>query len=80
MSAIQFSNEEKAEILTKIQKYLLDELDLPLEQFDAEFLLDFLSKELGPYFYNRAIYDAQSLLEKQMDNLHESLYLLEKSS
>ena len=32
--------------------------DLELEQFDAEFFVDFIAKELGPLFYNAGIEEA----------------------
>ena len=60
MSIVEFSKEEKVVITQKLQRYLADELALDIGAFDAEFLLDFLSKEVGCYFYNRGLYDAQT--------------------
>ena len=45
---------------------------------DAEFLLDFLSKELGPHYYNRGLYDAQAVMQKHIDAVVESIYEIEK--
>ena len=78
MSKIKFSKEE-IEILTKkIQLYFSEELDYEIGQFDAQFLLDFISEEIGPYYYNRGLYDAQSVLENRMESISEAIYDIEK--
>lgn len=78
MSEIKFSKEE-IEILTKkIQHYFSEELDYEIGQFDTQFLLDFISKEIGPYYYNRGLYDAQSILENRMESISEAIYDIEK--
>lgn len=78
MSEINFTKEEKEIIARKIQLYFSEELDQELGQFDAQFLLDFFSEEIGPYFYNRGLYDAQSILEKRMESISEAIYDIEK--
>jgi uncharacterized protein (DUF2164 family) len=78
MSEIEFSKEEKEIITRKIQLYFREELDLEIGQFDAQFLLDFFSEEIGPYFYNRGLYDAQSLLADRMESISEAIYDIEK--
>ena len=55
MSVVEFSKEEKALITQKLQRYVATELGFDMGSFDAEFLLDFVSKELGCYFYNRGL-------------------------
>lgn len=66
MSTIEFSSEQNNIIVQKIQNYFEKELDQELGQFDAEFLLDFFSKEVGAYYYNQGLQDAQAVLEKQL--------------
>jgi len=58
MAEIEFSKDEKEIITQKIQTYFSEELDQNIGQFDAQFLLDFFSEEISPYFYNRGLYDA----------------------
>ena len=77
-SAITFSIEEKSQLIPKIKLYLKDELDQEIGNFDAEFLLDFFSEEIGVYFYNRGIRDALEMLDARVDELKESIYVLEK--
>ena len=78
MSIVEFSKEEKVVITQKLQRYLADELALDIGAFDAEFLLDFLSKEVGCYFYNRGLYDAQTVLNEQVEGLSDAIIALEK--
>lgn len=80
MSTIEFSKDEKDIITRKIQLYFKDELEQDIGQFDAQFLLDFFAEEIGAYFYNRGLYDAQALLERKIDDLAESIYELEKTT
>ncbi len=60
MTNITFRKDEKALIVRKIQLYFSEELKQQIGQFDAEFLLDFVGQEIGSYFYNRGLYDAQA--------------------
>ncbi len=75
---IEFSKENKEEIILKIKTHFRDELNQEIGGFDAEFLLDFFVKEIGHYFYNQALTDVHALLEKQMDLMADTIYDLEK--
>lgn len=75
---IELTKENKEEIVLRIQSYFLDELKQEIRQFDAEFLLDFFSKEIGCYFYNQALTDVHALLEKHMESMADTIYDLEK--
>ncbi|NNH64910.1 DUF2164 domain-containing protein [Rhizobium laguerreae] len=77
MKKIEFSNEEKAEIVSRIRAYFGRELD-PIGALPAEFLLDFFAEEIGPYFYNRGLRDAQAALLQRMDDVAEDIHLLER--
>ncbi len=78
MSAIAFSKEEKESIVRKIQLYFREQLEQEIGSFDAQFLLDFFAEEIGAYFYNRGLYDAQAILEKRLESLAEAIFELEK--
>ncbi len=75
---IEFSKEEKAILAGKLKLYFAEELDQELGQFAAEFLLDFISEELGAYYYNRGLYDAQAMLSERIEAVAESIFELEK--
>ncbi len=78
MSNIEFSKDEKELIVHKIKRYFSEELDQEIGQFDAEFLLDFFSSQIGPYYYNRGLHDARAVLESRLENIDEALYEIEK--
>ncbi|MES9941147.1 MAG: DUF2164 domain-containing protein [Candidatus Thiodiazotropha sp. 6PLUC2] len=78
MPMIEFSKDEKELIVHKIKRYFSKEMDQEIGQFDAEFLLDFFSEKIGPYYYNRGLHDARAVLESRLENIDEALYEIEK--
>ena len=78
MPKVEFSKEEKEVIIRKIQLYFKKELDQEIGQFDAEFLMDFFSDEVGAYYYNRGLYDAQTILETRLESITEAIYEIDK--
>jgi len=78
MAVITFSQDEKATLVAKIQSYFHAELDQEIGQFEAEFLLDFFSQEVGPYYYNRGLYDAQAVLASRIEGITDAIYEIEK--
>ena len=73
-----FTREEKDAIVAKIQTWFEKELSQDIGQFDAEFLLDFFGDEVGKYFYNQGLNDAQAILLGRMDNIAEAFQNLKK--
>jgi len=80
MSKIEFSSEQRAAMIQKLQSYFDSELDQELEQFDAEFLLDFFSKEIGAHFYNRGLHDARAVFESRIESIDDEIYAIEKET
>ena len=78
MSIIEFSREEKQQLVPLVQQYLKDKLDCEAGSFDAEFLLDFFNEQVGAYIYNRALSDVHAQLNQQIENISDSIYDLEK--
>ncbi len=78
MATIEFSKQEKEQIVSKIQRYFNDELDQDLGQFDAEFLLDFFSEQIGPRYYNQGLSDARMVLASKLDEVDDAIYEIEK--
>ena len=78
MSKIEFSREEKEIITRQIRRYFDNELDQEIGQFDAEFLLDFFSKKIGPFYYNKGLSDARDVLESKLENIDEAIYEIEQ--
>lgn len=78
MANIQFSKPEKEIITRKVQMYFREELGQEIGQFDAEFLLDFFAEEIGAYFYNRGLRDAQTIIEAKLADISDAIYEIEK--
>lgn len=76
---ISFSREEIAAITPRLQAYFRDELDVELAGLPAEMFLEFLGREIGPFFYNRALYDAQAVVTRKSDEIGEAILGLERS-
>ncbi len=78
MPDIELNTQTREELSRRLQAYFSEELEVELAGFDAVFLLDFLTKELGPHFYNQGLYDAEAMLSKRMDDITEAIRELEK--
>lgn len=77
MTEICFTEEEKAVLSRKLQRYIADEFDHEIGQFEAEFLLDFISREIGGYYYNKGLQDAGSVLAAKFEDINDALYAIE---
>jgi len=75
---IAFSKEERAAMAVKIQDYFRDELDQEIGLIPAEMFIAFLADEIGPYFYNRGLRDAEALLLKKIEDYSDEIYGLER--
>lgn len=78
MPPIIFSKSEKDAITRKIQEHCAEELDYDIGQLEAGFLLKFFTEEIGPYFYNKGLQDAQALLQKRLEEITGAIDSLEK--
>ena len=78
MADITFTREQTQRMARKIQDYLEQNLSIELEDFDAEFLLEFISRELGAHYYNKGINDAIAQVESKMRDITDSVLWLEK--
>ena len=78
MAIFNFSRAEKDVIIQRIQQYFSKELDQKIGQFEAGFLLTFFSEEIGPYFYNKGLHDAEAILHKRMDDISGAIDSLVK--
>ena len=76
--AYSFSDQERSHLERELQTYLETELDLEIGRFEAGFLLDFIGKTIAPAFYNRGLYDAQTLIGERLEQIREDLLGLEK--
>ena len=80
MSKIEFTSQQKQVMCQEITRYLEEELDTEIGQFDAEFLIDFITNKFGPAFYNKGLTDAQAVMEKKMLDIADEIYEIEQIS
>jgi len=66
---VDITTEQKVELVTKITDYVSDEFQVELGQFEAEFFVDFIIKELAPVVYNQALYDAEVILKDKIEDI-----------
>ena len=58
MAAITLSPAARERLRDELQTYCAANFHVALEQFDAEFFLDFICEKLGPVFFNAGIEEA----------------------
>jgi uncharacterized protein (DUF2164 family) len=78
MKDIELTSDQLATVVPHLQRYFDDEIGQELGRFEAEFLLAFIAKHVGAEFYNAGVRDAEERLRGQMENVMESISLLEK--
>ncbi len=78
MPTIEFSREEREAVSRQVQRYMREELAQDIGQFDAEFLVDFFVQQVGPYIYNRGLYDAQAIMASRLESISEAIYEIEQ--
>lgn len=80
LTDIELDVSVKVEVVAKLQKYFEDELGQEIGGFDAEFLLDFFSKQVGGYYYNQGLADALKSFELKMEDVKDAIYQLERET
>lgn len=72
------SREEKEPLLLRVQRHLSDDAEVELGRFEAEALVDLIAGLVGPFYYNKGLRDAQALLARQVDQINDALYEMER--
>lgn len=80
MSDIKIPKDEMGFVVSKIKNYFNDEFDQDIGSFEAEFLIDFFSREIGPHFYNKGLSDAYNLFSEKNDEIGYMIQELEKTT
>lgn len=80
MARIELQGEVKAALVQRLQRYFEEELQQEIGGFDAEFLLDFFSEQMGSYYYNQGLADALTTFESKLEEIADSIYQLEQDN
>jgi len=75
---MNLSDRAKDDMTEKLKDYLEAELGVEIGQFEAGFLLEFVSEKLGPYFYNQGLSDAQVVLSSKLGEFENAILEIEK--
>jgi uncharacterized protein (DUF2164 family) len=75
---ISFDKERRAAAIDRIQRHFADELDQTLGAFAAERLLEFFAEEVGGFYYNQGLADAQTVFGRAVDSVNDTIYSLEQ--
>ncbi|WP_284140598.1 MULTISPECIES: DUF2164 domain-containing protein [unclassified Virgibacillus] len=75
---IKFPQEKKEQAMDKLKDYFYTERSEEIGDIAAEGMLDFIMKELGPFFYNQGVHDAKDVVEQKIASLEEDIQALER--
>ncbi|WP_246745842.1 DUF2164 domain-containing protein [Ciceribacter sp. L1K22] len=75
---LDYSTEDLATLISRVQEHFESEFELELGRFEAEELVDFFTQQIGAHFYNRGLYDAQSVMLGKIEDLNDAIYQLEQ--
>ena len=59
--------------------FLDERFELQLGTFEVQEVLDQITRELAPHYYNKAILDVQAHLKDRFESIESDLWALEKS-
>ena len=71
---IKLSTERRAKLLVGLKRLYTSEFDEDLSDFQAEQILSFFTKALGPSVYNQAIADARAFVAGKLDDLDAEFF------
>ena len=78
MKPLKLEPDMRKAAVSRIQRYFADELDQSLGSIPAEQLLTFFAAEIGPYYYNQGLSDAQAVMSRLTDSFNDEIYGLEQ--
>nr|WP_312894716.1 DUF2164 domain-containing protein [Paenibacillus eucommiae] len=76
---IKIPKEDKENLVKRLQNYFYEERSEEIGDLAAEFLLDFMIKEMGPVIYNQAIDDSVKLVGQKMIAMEEDLQSIKQT-
>ena len=71
---IRLSGERRERLTESMRRFFAETLDREVSEFQAEQILDFFVKELGPPVYNQAIRDAHAFVSDKLTDLEGEFY------
>lgn len=72
--AIELDKEATASAVAALQTYFEEKRDEELGNLEGQFLLEFFLAHVGPAIYNRAVSDAQALMQDKLVDIDGELF------
>ena len=66
---IQLSKEQKSKASAKIKEYAEENFEIEIGNLQAEIFLDFITKNIGIYYYDKGIIDASDFMSEKAEDL-----------
>ena len=79
VALLELEGAAQQEALQTLQRFLEDRFELELGSFEVQEVLDLISCDIAPHYYNKAISDVQAVLSDRFASLESDLWALEKS-
>jgi len=76
---IQFTKDERVAIGGRIRDFFAKELDQDISQLQAEMVLEFFGNQIGGWFYNRGLADAQAVVTAKAEDIADAIYTLQRN-
>lgn len=70
------TKEEREYVMARVQEYFELERDESIGDLAADQLIQYMSEELGQFFYNKGVQDARQMVEQKVINIDEDLLSL----
>jgi uncharacterized protein (DUF2164 family) len=80
MKAVEFSKDDKAQLMARIQHFFDAELDQSIGIIKAELVMEFFAKEIGAAYYKKGLQDAHAAFAKRAEDLADDIYGLERAA
>lgn len=71
---IKLSDERRDDLSTAVQQLFQEEFERDLSEFQAQRLIDFFMRQLGPPVYNQAIQDARAYVLTKLEDIDGEVY------
>ena len=64
------TKEQKQTAATKIRDYIYENFDTEIGNMQSDFFLDFITENIGAYYYNKGIADSMAFLTDKTDDMY----------
>ncbi len=68
---IKLDKETKDDLINKVKVYFSEEREEDLGDLAAALIVDFITDELGPVYYNKGVFDSYTYIEEKIQDVLE---------